>query len=316
MKPIIVYPGSKYDFYPAIRDRIPKDIRVFCEPFVGGGSTTLNLLEDMEYNIEKVVIGDLSPRVAAFWSSVVKDPIKLAKRYDELFEPFDAIISKLGTRREAYLEIEWFGQLPKDTPESTTDRYKFVQSVRQDLYRLHADLVKYEPEDELTMGAILALMHNISYSGVAFSGGLSYQRVIKTHLGVKKAPYVRASKLLNRANAEVVCGDYSSTCAKVLGEQDAFIYLDPPYVLQADKLYEKGVFNHQVLSEYLLDLPKDVKFLLSYDDSAYTRSLYRNQAGIYINEYKLARGYVAGSSGKDSSLNGEELFISNYLLEW
>lgn len=313
MKPIIVYPGSKADFYPAIRDRVPKDIRVLCEPFVGGGSTMLNLLEDMEFNIEKVIIGDKSPRVVAFWSSVVKDPEGLAKRYDELFTPFEASISKLGTRRNAYLEVEWFGQLPKDAPECATDRYKFIQSVRNELYNLHVELSALEPEDELTQGAVLALMHNISYSGVAFSGGLSYQRVIKTHLGAKRDQYVRASKLLNRAKAEVIWGDFSDTCNRALSEEgEVFVYLDPPYVLQADKLYENGVFDHQRLADYLIGLPKEVRFMLSYDDSAYTRSLYREQKGIYINEYKLARGYVAGSSGKDTSLNGEELFIMNY----
>lgn len=312
MKPILVYPGSKADFYTTIRERVPKDIRVLCEPFIGGGSTTLNLLEDMEYGIEKVVIGDKSPRVAAFWRSVVKDPIKLAERYDELFKPFDTTVSKLGTRREAFLAIEWFGQLPKDSSECTSDRYKFIQSVRNDLYNLHAELVKHVPEDELTLGAVLALMHNISYSGVAYSGGLSYQRVIKTHLAAKRDPYMKASKLLNKAKAEVVCGDFSDTCNKVLSEKDAFIYLDPPYVLQADKLYENGVFDHTTLSEYLAGLPKGVRFLLSYDDSAYTRALYKNKPGIRINEYKLSRGYVAGSAGKETSLNGEELFISNY----
>jgi len=167
-------------------------------------------------------------------------------------------------------------------------------------------------EDELTEGAILALMHNISYSGVAFAGGLSYQRVIKTHLGAKKDPYIRASKLLNAANAEVVCGDFSDTIQKVLSEDEAFVYLDPPYVFQAEKLYENGDFEHDRLAEYLRNLPDNIKFLLSYDDSAYVRSLYRGDPKIHISEYKLPRGYVVGSAGKDTSQDGEELFISNY----
>lgn len=312
MKPIIVYPGSKSDFYPTIRERIPKDIRVYCEPFIGGGSTTLNLLSDMEYAIEKVVIGDISPRVASFWSSVIKDPIGLSNCYDGLFKPFNDVISRLGTRREAFLEMEWFGKLKEDAPESTTDRYKFIKAVREELYNLHAELLRREVEDELTEGAILALMHNISYSGVAFAGGLSYQRVIKTHLGVKKDPYIRASKLLNAANAEVVCGDFSDTIQKVLSEDEAFVYLDPPYVFQAEKLYENGDFEHDRLAEYLRNLPDNIKFLLSYDDSAYVRSLYRGDPKIHISEYKLPRGYVVGSAGKDTSQDGEELFISNY----
>ena len=312
MRPIIVYPGSKHDFYPTIRERIPKDIKVYCEPFIGGGSTTLNLLTDMEYDIEKVVIGDISPRVASFWSSVIKDPTGLSKRYDELFTPFNEVISRLGTRREAFIEIEWFGKLKADAPEVGTPRYNFIKGIREELYNLHAELLKHEAEDEVTEGAILALMHNISYSGVAFAGGLSYQRVIKTHLGGKKDPYLRASKLLNGANAEVVCGDFTDTISRVLSEDEAFIYLDPPYVYQAEKLYENGVFGHERLAEYLLNLPDNMKFLLSYDDSAYVRSLYRGDPKIQINEYKLPRGYVAGSAGKDTSQDGEELFISNY----
>jgi site-specific DNA-adenine methylase len=100
----------------------------------------------------------------------------------------------------------------------------------------------------------------------------------------------------------------------VLNEPEAFIYLDPPYVLQAEKLYEQGTFDHARLAEYLSGLPKNIQFLLSYDDSAYTRNLYRSKDGIRIGQYKLPRGYCTGSSGKDTSLNGEELFISNYKL--
>ena len=105
MKPIIVYPGSKHDFYPEIRERIPNNIRVLCEPFIGGGSTTLNLLADMEFDIERVVIGDISPRIAAFWRWVIKDPDVLSARYDELFRPFNDVISRLGVRRAAFLDI-------------------------------------------------------------------------------------------------------------------------------------------------------------------------------------------------------------------
>ena len=314
MKPIIVYPGSKHDFYPTIRERIPRDTKVYCEPFIGGGSTTLNLLSDMEYDIEKVVIGDLSPRVASFWRSVIKDPTGLSKRYDELFKPFNEVIEKLGTRRESFLEMDWFGKLRADAPKSVleSDRYKYIKEIREQLFALHADLRDREAEDELTEGATLALMHNISYSGVAYAGGLSYQRVIKTHLGGKKDQYTRASRLLNGAEAEVVCGDFEATCSKVLSEDEAFIYLDPPYVFQADKLYENGDFDHDRLAEYLLTLPENVKFLLSYDDSTHVRALYSGKSGIIVDEYKLSRGYVTGSSGKDTSLNGEELFVSNY----
>lgn len=314
MKPIIVYPGSKYDFYPEIRERVPKDIRVLCEPFVGGGSTMLNLLGDMEFNIEKVILGDLSPRVAAFWQSIVSDPIGLADKFDELFKPFDEALSRLGARRQAYLDIEWFGQLKDGAPTGSEDRYNKIAAVRADIYKYHAALQEMVLTDPVTTGAHLALMHNISYSGVAYLGGVSYQRAAKTNLGSKQAMFKRASKLLSYAEAEVYCGDFSDTCSHAENLGGAFIYLDPPYVFQAEKLYEQGDFDHERLSQYLLGLSGDVRYLLSYDDSVLTRSLYRGNDGVYINTYKLPRGYCAGSAGKENALNGEELFISNYKL--
>ncbi len=315
MKPILVYPGSKHDFYPELRKRIPQDIRVFCEPFVGGGSTTLNLLADMEFDVDRVVLGDASPAVAAFWRSVLSDPEGLSCRYDELFRPFDEVIKRLGTRRAAFLEIEWFGGLPEDSPQRDSTRYQRIAPVRQALYDLHAALSALEPEDEVTVAARMALLHNISYSGIMYHSGVSYQRITRTELGGRLDDYKRAASLLRSAHAEIVCGDFEETCSRVLSEEDTFIYLDPPYVLQAENLYEHGSFDHTRLSEYLKELSPSVRVLLSYDDSAFIRALYRGRPEITIEPYTLPRGYRIGAAGRtNAGLNGEELFIKNYQL--
>jgi site-specific DNA-adenine methylase len=307
---VISYPGGKHDFYPQIRARIPVETRVFCEPFVGGGSTTLNVLADMEFALERVVIGDFSPRIAAFWRSVIKEPVALSERYDEFLMLYLAAARTLGPKRDALEELAWHGKVDgKELSESDKERFKRVEATRQAIIDVHKDFVKREYEDDLSVAAQVALLHSVSFSGVAFLGGASHARVIKRDLGQKKDAFVKASKLLNSVDIEVVCGSYEDTCAKVLGEVDNLIYLDPPYVLQADNLYEYGKFDHTKLAEYLLGLAPENKWLLSYDDSALTRKNYQQA---FVETYKLPRGYTTAVHGKETSLDGEEVFVSNF----
>jgi len=79
--------------------------------------------------------------------------------------------------------------------------------------------------------------------------------------------FKQASRLLRAAKAEVICGDFEKTCSEIFNEPSAFIYLDPPYLIQAEKLYEHStnndMFSHERLASYLSALPKHISYLLS-----------------------------------------------------
>ncbi|MDN5090991.1 DNA adenine methylase [Aliarcobacter butzleri] len=92
-------------------------------------------------------------------------------------------------------------------------------------------------------------------------------------------------------------------------KDDAFFYVDPPYV-STESYYKNtggfGLKEHEELAQLLSNIKG--KFLLSYNDSVIVRELYK---GFYIRSTKEIR-YTLGANkhGKKKSVN--EVFITNY----
>jgi site-specific DNA-adenine methylase len=273
----------------------------------------LSLIDDMQFDLKRVVIGDASPHIAAFWRWVIQDPAALSARYDDLFKPFDSVLEGFGTHRAAFLDLTWFSSVPEDDPERKSRRFMRTDTARRELYELYQQL-RDTDGDELTQAARITLLHNLAYSGISATGGISYTRTAKTRLGGKLELFSRASLLLRSAKAEVVCGDFVDTCERVRSDPSAFIYCDPPYATQSYTLYEhglaNGVFSHERLADYLCGLSGSISFLVSYDDSAYIRSLYTGKPGVKVEAYKLSGGYLS-TKASAAALEGEELFISS-----
>ena len=79
------YPGSKRKMLPAIRQLIDGNIphpELFVEPFCGGASVSLGLLELNA--IQRVLLADVDPLVAAFWQAATRDADGLIKEIRSL----------------------------------------------------------------------------------------------------------------------------------------------------------------------------------------------------------------------------------------
>ena len=92
-------------------------------------------------------------------------------------------------------------------------------------------------------------------------------------------------------------------------KDDAFFYVDPPYV-STESYYknigEFGIAEHEELAELLSNIKG--KFLLSYNDSVVVRELYK---GFNIQTTKqVSYGLGKNAQGKNKVVN--ELFITNY----
>ena len=61
------YPGGKWKAMPQILPLIPDNIEDWREPFFGGGSVTLFYLQSHKNTAKRVIVGDLSPEIWAFW---------------------------------------------------------------------------------------------------------------------------------------------------------------------------------------------------------------------------------------------------------
>src|SRR4051812_42552519 len=75
------YPGGKAKlgpYFARILADQPVSIETYAEPYAGGSGAGLFLLS--EGYIEKLLINDLNPWIAAFWRSVLREPERFVDR--------------------------------------------------------------------------------------------------------------------------------------------------------------------------------------------------------------------------------------------
>jgi DNA adenine methylase len=90
MSKLIKWSGSKDSQSNNIIKFIPKDINYYYEPFVGGGSVFLKLLESNYHNIKNFVISDINKDLINIYCLIKNDPIKLINTYKNHYKEFNS----------------------------------------------------------------------------------------------------------------------------------------------------------------------------------------------------------------------------------
>lgn len=123
-------------------------------------------------------------------------------------------------------------------------------------------------DDEVERAAVFFVLNRASFSGTTLSGGMSPEHPRFTESAIERL------QVFSTENFEVECADYRD---KIPKHEDAFLYLDPPY-LNGQKLY--GIrgdthrdFDHNALAGLL---HKRDRWIMSYNDCDEIRKLYKN----------------------------------------
>lgn len=243
------YPGGKApltDFFKEIIYSEDIDFPVYVEPYAGGaGAGIALLLSDV---IERLVINDLDPTVAAFWNSIV-------------FQSDDF--------------IRLIEETPITVDEWKKQRYIYNNSTKFDSLAVGFSfffLNRTNRSGILKAGVIGGLQQNGNYLiDARFRKKTLIERINK----IKK--YSSKITVLNR--------DGKFVLDKYLKQKNAFIYIDPPYVKAGGELY-LNAFNysdHYELSQ-LLHKNRYSRWLLTYDDEIDVHQLYDD---MYVAKYML-----------------------------
>lgn len=297
------YPGGKSRALKFLSQFLPKDIDEFGEPFFGGGSLGLYVAQNPQYSGVKIYANDLNYELFCFWQSLQNDCAGL--------------ISGILKLKNSFAEGK--------------ELYKFILSRRNDEL------------DELTRGIDFFILNRITFSGVVDSGGYSQKSYESRFTPSSVERLETTSKILG--NFAFFSSDYKeflgekflceeSLQEKSLGksienatkvndtiqgkngdkssdEKSVFLFLDPPYFSASkSKLYgKKGIlhtsFDHFELCECLKSTKH--KFLLTYDDSAFIRDLYKD---FCLKEWSLQ--YGMNNFKQTNAPKGKELLISNF----
>lgn len=162
---------------------------------------------------------------------------------------------------------------------------------------------------DLDKAAAFFVYNRITFSGTTLSGGYSGE-AYRSRFTLSSID--RLSKIGTVIqNTKITNFDYSILLEKP--GSNVFIFLDPPYYsAEKSALYGKNGnlhkgFDHEKLSIDLKNCPH--KWLVTYDDSDYIRSLFSDFSYIYSWDLKYGMRNVSSKSDK----KGKEIFISNYL---
>lgn len=235
------YPGSKARFV----DFISRTIRlnglhgcVFVEPFCGGASASIALLESGI--VEYIAINDADPLIAHLWDIVF-----------------------------SVKHSDWLAEQVMTVP-LTIDEWRKQKSLKPTSPREAALKCLY-----LNRTSFNGIIHK---SGPLGGWGQTKRTVGVRFNREKLALRIRElSELRNRVHV-VSNNNWDSFCDRMLPVNKSFFYLDPPYYHKADALYGYYFDNaeHIRLQNYLTAFKSP--WMLSYDDAPEIRALYQGRS--------------------------------------
>ena len=283
------YPGGKSKFGRSIAAHLNLYARrtdlEYREPFFGGGSVGLQFLKDLP-GWSKVWVNDKDIGIACLWQSVLDPSSALLERINsfvpsvEVFDEFKAFLLDL-----------------KEMPESPDLRTEIA-------FRKLA-------------------VHQTSYSGLGTKSGGPLggrEQSSKYKIDCRWSPATLTKKItqirarLSRCQIKCTNLDFEDL---VREPSPGLIYLDPPYYVMGNALYQCGFTeaDHLRLSQALQESPHP--WVLSYDDCPQVRELYQwaSLETLDVN-YSITAVKSEGSEKKTSRTKPELLVYSKAHKEW
>tara|TARA_Y100000034_G_scaffold130264_1_gene188252 strand:+ start:138 stop:983 length:846 start_codon:yes stop_codon:yes gene_type:complete len=249
---ILRYPGGKSKLLshivPHIYEIISKNenILTYCEPFIGSGSITYNVLKKKNH-IKKVILNDKDYPLRCLWNSILFD--------------LEDLEEKISNYQPNVVDFFYFKEVLTRNQESL------------------------EKESRIDVGFKKLAIHQMSYSGLGTKAGgpiggkkqtSNYNIACRWNPKniIKKYRKLKMELLqYNITDEGVTCLDFRDIINGVNGH--TIMYLDPPYYIKGKDMYSCSFSedDHRNLSEILMRT--DSKWILSYDNCDYIRNLYK-----------------------------------------
>lgn len=252
------YPGGKSALYPRLREIIRKNGLSGCtyiEPYAGGAGAGLSLL--VTGQVERVVINDLDPAIAAFWSTVVHDP--------------DFIRAKIKTARLDVKEWQKQKAIYMAADASDSNALGFATFY----------LNRTNRSGVLNGGPI---------------GGLDQTGNYKIDARFNREGLTERIRIISLYSDKITIAnsDGLKVIRDAAKKSNTFIYADPPYFEKAGSLYLNAFKSedHEALAK-VLNERADKNWVLTYDNVAQVPALYgerrRVEFGLHYSAHRVMK---------------------------
>ena len=199
-KPLFIWAGGKNKMLKHYLPIMPKQVDTYVEPFFGGGAMFCHIVQN--YQPKKLVINDVNADIVRIYNSIKNN--------------LPEFLFKLDSYCNVYL------------PMNKEDRKKYYFEVR------HEHAYDYDKWSEAEEAATLYFLMKTGFNGI-FQINNNTNRRYGTPAGLlnqkDKVYELDVVKWWNQAlqNSEVMSGDWKECLKQVPDEDNAFVFLDPPY---------------------------------------------------------------------------------------
>ena len=225
MSDLMKWSGSKDSQAKNIISFFPKKIESYREPFLGGGSVFLQLLEsDIEVN--NYYLSDLNKELIGIYQLIMDEPDLLINTYNKHYEEFN--------RKDIQHRKDYFNEVRKifNETKNPEDFYWIMRTTTSGLPRYNQQ----------------GLFNNSCHFSRPGMNPTDVEKIIR-----------KFCLLFNNKN---VIFDNCSYDTIIFGENN-LIYMDPPYFNTKGMYF--GGFNNELFINWLNNLSGDIKWVLSYD---------------------------------------------------
>jgi DNA adenine methylase len=235
------YPGGKARLAPYLARVLASQsspIETYCEPYAGGAGAGLQLLVDGHVN--KLIINDLNPGVAAFWRSVFFQTDDLIDRT----ESCEVDIENWRRQRAVYLN-------PDSYDDATLGFATFFLNRTN-----RSGILSARPIGGLEQTGNWLI--DARFNKPDLIARLKRLSQLSSQVDVRQQRAIDLLRTLNRRSKPVL------------------LYVDPPYVVPGEELYmtDHSWAEHQRLEQCLR--ASTHPWILTYDADDRTRELYRD----------------------------------------
>ena len=298
-KPILKWVGGKTQILQKVLELFPKEMTNYHEPFLGGGSVLLGLLNCVKEGLIKVTgtiyASDLNGNLIGLYKNIQSQPDALIAEIRTLVEEFSKIKGTAVNRKPATFEEAL------SSPESY---YYWIRGRFNELSTAERCSVRGS--------AMLLFMNKTCFRGVYREGpnGFNVPFGHYKNPGILDEEHLRAVSALIQSVVFTNCGFGESIGRCVSGD---FAYLDPPYAPVDEKSfvsYTADGFDlaaHTELFKTCVGLgARGVKMLMSNADVALVKNAF--PAPTYITKIISCRRAI---NSTDPSERANEVLIMN-----
>jgi len=292
MKPLLKWVGGKTQILEKVLEKFPNKIVNYHEPFVGGGSVLLGVLNSKKVKIEGTInVYDLNENLINFYNIIKTKPNEFVEMWKTLINDYN----------ELPIETKNVNRKSETLNEAKLCRENYYYWCRKQFN-------DFKSEKKIELAVYFLFLNKTCFRGLYRVGPNGFNVPYghyKTKIKITEHQILEFSQAISTVNFAV--SDFSNL---IVENPDDFVYFDPPYVPETKKSfvgYQLGGFS-QEQHERLFVICRSIscKFLLSNSDTDLVKDSFPS------NEFNVTTLEVRRAiNSKNPSSKTNELLVCN-----